>query len=447
MWLRQVSLFAGWLPSIVAIVAWTAFAAGVAWQARAAWQWLLIAVGALVTAQIVAWVLARFGVPGGYPQSFIVWGALPLFASAAALWQSRLVRWWRTTVALVAVVALAAFGALQVNAHYAYLPTLGDLVGAPFPGQVGARQLDGTANLVEARSRLLQFRKSRLGVVTEMDIPAPRSHFHHRPAWVWLPPSYFSYPRVQLPVLMLLSGTPGNPADWLRGDGALKVANAWAVAHHGTAPIMVFPDPNGSFLGDTECVDGPTGRAETYLSVDVPAFVHAHFHASLNPRQWAIAGLSEGGTCALDLVARHPDRFSTFGDFSGDLAPNLGSPNATLHDLYGGSPRAELAHNPTNWFAIDTTAGVAGYLAAGAHDHSALTSEQYIANAARHDHMPIRLTVIPGAGHNFRTWTHALRDAYPWIVNRIDQPTTPNSTQRANPIHAVTTAQHHPIHS
>lgn len=146
------------------------------------------------------------------------------------------------------------------------------------------------------------------------------------------------------------------------------------------------------------------------------------FHASLNPRRWAIAGLSEGGTCALDLVTRHPDRFSTFGDFSGDTAPTLGSQYATLHGLYGGSLRDQLAHNPTNWFAIDTTAGVAGYIAAGSHDHGSITSQQYLATAARHDHMQIRLDIIPGAGHNFRTWTKALRDAYPWIVNRLNQP-------------------------
>ena len=168
----------------------------------------------------------------------------------------------------------------------------------------------------------------------------------------------------------------------------------------------------------------------------MPAFIHARFHASLNPRHWAIAGLSEGGTCALDLVTRHPDRFSTFGDFSGDTAPNLGSQYATLHGLYGGSRRHQLAHNPANWFPIDTTAGVAGYIAAGGRDHGALASQRYLANAARHHHMQIRVDIIAGAGHNFRTWTHALRDAYPWIVNRLNQtpPSHLKSTHAARPI-------------
>src|SRR3954469_13377515 len=85
---------------------------------------------------------------------------------------------------------------------------------------------------------------------------------------------------MHLPVLMLISGTPGVPFDWLRGGGALALANAWAISHGGDAPIMVLPDANGSSWGDTECVDGPRGRAETYLTVDVPAFLRARFDAA-----------------------------------------------------------------------------------------------------------------------------------------------------------------------
>src|SRR5690242_4618409 len=144
----EVSLLGGWLPAVVTIVAWCALVSGIAWWRRAARHWMVLAVGALAAATTVAWVVVPSGVGISYPGSFILWGALPVFALGAALVQWRFVAWWRTTVALLAVPALAAFGALQVNAHYAYLPTLGDLFGAPFPGQVAAHGLDGlTANL------------------------------------------------------------------------------------------------------------------------------------------------------------------------------------------------------------------------------------------------------------------------------------------------------------
>jgi len=146
MWLRQVSLLGGWLPIVVATVAWAAFAFGIAWRRRSAWQWLVVAAGALFAALIVAWILAQSRVPTAYPRSFIVWGSLPVFALGAALWQWRLVGWRRTTVALLSVPALAVFGGLQINAYYAYLPTLGDLLvvcrGFGLVGEGGAASAD-----------------------------------------------------------------------------------------------------------------------------------------------------------------------------------------------------------------------------------------------------------------------------------------------------------------
>ena len=56
---------------------------------------------------------------------------------------------------------------------------------------------------------------------------------------------------------------------------------------------------HGSFLSDTECVDGPRGNAETYLTVDVPRFAAARLGAERRPATWGIAGFSEGGTCAV----------------------------------------------------------------------------------------------------------------------------------------------------
>src|SRR5436305_1264600 len=79
------------------------------------------------------------------------------------------------------------------------------------------------------------------------------SHFHARPAFVWLPPIWFSHPHPRLPALELVAGAPSFPGDWLRGAGALDTLNSYARTHHGWGPIAVVADQNGSFLGDTEC--------------------------------------------------------------------------------------------------------------------------------------------------------------------------------------------------
>jgi S-formylglutathione hydrolase FrmB len=325
--------------------------------------------------------------------------------------QWRHVGWVRRAMGLVSIPAMAVFAAMQINMHYGYIPTVGDLVGAPLPGQVDPARL-----LVPSRPHELG---GVAGAVAHLDLPAPTSRFEHRRGWVWVPPVYFSVPRPRLPVLMLISGTPGRPDDWLRAGGALALANRWADEHHGVAPVMVLPDANGSGTGDTECVNSPRGQAETYLTVDVPRFMIEHFGVAESPRQWAVAGLSEGGTCALVLAARHPDRFSSFADFSGDPAPTLGSDARTIRDLYNGSIGAWRAHDPVRWFATDASMGVEGYFAIGSSNHHDLESLTSLATHARAAHMRIVTDLLPGGGHDWYTWKRALRNAYPWLVNRL----------------------------
>jgi enterochelin esterase-like enzyme len=427
----QLSLMHGWLPWVVAAVAWGSLIFGVAWWRRAIWHWIVILGVAGAAAVVVSWLLhVPSQVGSTYPPSFVMWGALPLFALGVGVWQWVRVAWWRRAVALVAVPGLAAFGGLQINAHYGYLPTLGDLLGAPLPGQVSAANLGGGSRFARMEPRV-RLAVAHNGEVAALHIPAPRSHFHARATFVWLPPAYFERSRPALPVLMLLAGVPGSEADWLRGGGALRIAEEWAHTHKGWAPIMVFPDANGSSTGDTECVDGPRGLADTYLSVDVRDFIHTQFGAPLDAEHWAIGGLSEGGTCALGLATRHPDRFGSFADFSGDLAPTVGSPQKTVTALYGGSWSALEAHDPIDWFRIDAAQGVAGFVAVGAHDYGYLGVERQLALVAHSDQMNLTLDIIPGGGHNFRTWRHALSDAFPWIITRL---TTEPSPPTAAPI-------------
>jgi S-formylglutathione hydrolase FrmB len=418
-WFNHVSLLRGWMPYTVDAVAFATLLGGVAWWRRPPWHWVVIAgvsgVAALALAHLID-APTRFG--NTYPRSFLVWGALPFFAVGAAAWQWSKVGWARRCVVLVAIPALAAFAAVQINRHYGHVPTIGDLLHAPLPGQVppsrlliapGANEPDG----VDAASLPSQ------GVVTHVDIPARESQFVHRRGWVWVPPAYFSVPHPRLPVLVLIAGTPGSPDDWLRAGEALKLANQWARAHDGTAPMMVLPDANGSGTADTECVDGTRGRAETYLTVDVPRFMIERFGAAAGARQWAVAGLSEGGTCALMLVARHPDRFSTFADFAGDAAPTLGSDERTIRSLYNGSTAEWRAHDPVSWFAKDASSGVEGYFAVGSHDDGDIDSVTSLGDSARAAHLKTVVEVIPGGGHNWYTWKRALRDAYPWLVARL----------------------------
>ena len=416
--ITQTSLLHGWFPATVAVVAWGCLVLGVAWWRRSLLSWVVIAAATGAVVLFVQWAIdmpARVG--GTYPGSFDFWVALPLFALAAAVWQWPRSAWWRRGVALLAVPTLLAFGGLQINAHYGYLPTIGDLVGAPLPGQVAARLLH------RHHRRGDPWAIPKNGLVARIDIPALVSGFPHRRAFIWVPPAYFRTPQPHLPVLMLLAGTPGDPGDWLRGGGALDTANSWARRHGGVAPLIVAADQNGYGFGDTECVNGTRGAAETYLTVDVPRFMHEHFGAPLDRHHWAVAGLSEGGTCALELASVHPEQFATFGDFSGDATPIVHNPAYTVTNLFGGSEQAWLAHEPERWFGRDASDGVEGVITVGSKDKGHIPEEQAVESAAVQNHMDVRLDIIPGGGHDFRTWAKSLRMNFPWIVSRLFAPT------------------------
>src|SRR5207248_9513626 len=108
--------------------------------------------------------------------------------------------------------------------------------------------------------------------------------------------------------------------------------------------------------GDTECLNGPAGNAETYLAADVPAWAAAH--PDVAPASWAVAGLSEGGYCAAHLALAHPRLFSAFGDFSGEVRPHFdfGAPAAPGKELRNATLAVQLAEHPpvAAWFETST---------------------------------------------------------------------------------------------
>jgi S-formylglutathione hydrolase FrmB len=186
----------------------------------------------------------------------------------------------------------------------------------------------------------------------EVSIPDTASGFPHRSEYVWLPPTWFAGPAPPaLPVVMMIAGEFNTPADWMRTGDVLPVLDAYAAAHGGQAPILVFVDAGGTFNNDTECVDGPRGNAADHLTADVRPYVIAHFGASADPRQWGVVGWSMGGTCAVDLAVMHPELFDTFDDIAGDAGPEVGTKDQTIARLYGGDAAAWARFDPATVLA------------------------------------------------------------------------------------------------
>ncbi|HEY4410123.1 MAG TPA: alpha/beta hydrolase-fold protein [Acidimicrobiia bacterium] len=246
------------------------------------------------------------------------------------------------------------------------------------------------------------------GALAPLNIPATHSGFDARPGTLYLPPAFFDSPRPALPVIVMVGGTPGGPGDWPRAGYAAQTADAYASAHNGVAPILAFVDHNGGPFADTECVDGPTGHAETYLATDVPRYLADQLHLSPDPRQWAIAGFSEGGTCAFELSVRHPDVYGAFLDIAGDWAPNQGSEADTLKNIYGGDKEAMAAHDPANLLTPGRFRNLRGWFVVGTADHNHVAVADRLVAAARPAGITETRTFLSG-GHNWALASNAFR--------------------------------------
>ena len=300
------------------------------------------------TALVVAahwWVSASGLVADHYPPSILLWVWLGVWAigvGATGWWSGAgVIRMAR--VLTVPVAVLTAF--LLINAYYGYWPTLGVLLDRPVAGQVSAPEVVRELSLRSTEpaigdERWTTARSRRTGLFGPIALPAVPVAFTASPAWLWLPPAFFRSPPGRLPVLLMLTGLPGTSRDWVTAGQAVALADVWANRHQGDAPVMIFLDENGRGDRDTECVNGPQGFADAYLSRDVPAWVASTLGIHPDPSNWGVVGFSEGSTCALDLAIEHPDLFGRFVDIAGDVSPNHGGSTATLQYLYGGSVAA-----------------------------------------------------------------------------------------------------------
>jgi poly(3-hydroxybutyrate) depolymerase len=429
----HVSLVSGWFPHAVIALAVATLAVGV-WSARVRWRRLGgVALAVTVAMVVLAVLIARLEVSDyTWPKSFYAWVGLVVFAGGVAAVGWRLSGWWSRIVALSSVVVTLLMAATLINQHYAYFPTPAALFGQVaadavpvsrvLPLKRAAAQLKlptadetATATVLAAKATPVPHRTH--GAVVTVDLPARHSGFAHRDSLVYLPPAWFRSPRPKLPVIMMLTGTPSLVSDWTRAAHADQIADEYAAAHHGWAPILVFPDPNGSNLGDTECVDSPQGHAETYLSEDVPADIVALFDSA--PPQWAVAGLSEGGMCAALLTARRPEVFSAFADFSGEPGPVIGhNRSATMRLLFGGSKEAWRDHDPLTLLERRRFDGHAAWFEVGADDRGPLAAAKRLDAAATRAGMTTHLVIRSGK-HNFTFWGDAFRHSLPWLASRL----------------------------
>lgn len=404
----SISVLDGWLP----VAAWLAGMAGLAFllvpRRRRRW-WLayplLLAVaiaGTWVLYLLLVYVWLVISEP--LPLDVLAWVAGAAFAILLALYAGRRARWpWRSGAA-VAAIAVVVLAGLQINAYFGQYTTVGSLLGQQTHVPALAAGLKrgagtGTVGTMSARTGAAM---PRHGTVAQAPIAGPASGFDARNAIIYLPPAYTPNGPDRLPVLVLVAGQPGGPQRWLDAGRLARTLDAFAASHHGRAPVVVVADPNGSTAGNTMCMDSHIARADTYLSVDVPAWITRTLNVSDPGRGWAFGGFSFGGTCAIQMATTHPRLYPDVIDISGQREP---APSVKRRDTiaraFGGDAAAFTARVPLTLLAHRSYPGTHAYFAVGTHDRRYGADQDIVSAAARSAGMHVKAIRVPGTGHSW----------------------------------------------
>ncbi|ANI93003.1 alpha/beta hydrolase [Dietzia timorensis] len=337
----------------------------------------------------------------------------------------------RTLGAAVCGVILVAGSAALVNVQFSAYPTAGALFGvdgfdtedpatalAPRDETVAAAPGETIAQALPADWTTPTGDRPTEGVVTDVAIPGELSHFPARTAKVYLPPAYFAEPRPELPVVVAMAGEPGSPEDWTTSLQMPQVMNAFAAQHNGIAPIVVVADPIAERLGNTLCVDSPRGNADTYLAQDVPNWIDKNLQASTDHSQWAVAGYSFGGTCAVQLALAHPELYPNFLAMSPQQEPTIGTRAETVDAFFGGDENAFARHNPLDILAANRFPELHASYAVGTDDSEYGPATEALAAASKKAGIDVESHELPG-GHDYSLWHDALEENLPWLSHSL----------------------------
>ncbi|MCB4207910.1 alpha/beta hydrolase [Arthrobacter sp. UM1] len=435
--LNRLDLVAGPLPLAVGLGALIG-AVVLLWRPRrVSWKrWALVALALAAAAAVLTWAANWFVVhqtdlsEGDLPAEVLLNGGAAILAVVLALAHLVLSRWHHKLGTVVAAALVTAMAFLQINAYYGLYLTVGDITGAsadnvaPLPASMTKR----FATVEKEQSRpgpVAERWKEPLGLpkhgqVFSVQIPGTKSGFQSRTGFVYLPPAYRTKDRPKLPVLMLMTGQPGNPNQWLGTGNIQKIMDSYASRHRGLAPIVVMPDATGPDDEENMCMDSQIARAETYLSQDVPDWIRSTLTVDENPRRWAAAGFSFGGTCALQMATRFPQQFPNAIVMSGEAEPGIYSDrNETIQAAFNGNARQFDSLVPLTLLREQRYPGSAVYFSAGQLDQEYSGYMARTSAAARKAGMLTAVYPIPGVGHTWKVPNATLPRGLEWLSGRL----------------------------
>ncbi|MEV4349914.1 alpha/beta hydrolase-fold protein [Actinoplanes sp. NPDC049596] len=307
--------------------------------------------------------------------------AVLLTAVALAAFWNRL-RWiGRSLLALLSVVSVVAAVGIQLNALTETFPTA--TAAGPVSHDTGASQL---------------FAVTVPGHLTV-------------PMYVYLPAGYHNS-TIRYPVIEAFHGVPGTPQYWVHKLNVKSTLDTEIAAGRMAPTVVLFPQQSPSPTLDTECTDlrgGP--QAETFLTVDVPAYARAHYRIRTDRAGWGLAGYSAGAFCAINLTLRHPGQFAAGASLSGYASAGITIGDGSEHNT--NNPFWRLKHLPQPAAAL--------WLGWAADDKQCSRDSRLLA-AAAHKPLAVTTAVLARGGHSTAVWRQMEAPAFDWLSAHLAGP-------------------------
>ena len=279
------------------------------------------------------------------------------------------------------------------------------------PLEAGLKRPPGAPAAVSLAGWTAAGRPARRRRAAAAVIPGTSSGFHSREAYVYLPPAYQARPRPALPVLVLFSGQPGSPGRLahrrrpaephgpLRGGSTTAWPRWWwwwtrTVPPPATPSAWTAGSPRRTPSSPRTCRPGSTGRW-TWTRI---------------PRQWAAGGFSFGATCAMQMVTRHPDVYSSALAFSSEKEPALAKERRKDHRRHpsAATPRPSNGRHRCSSCRSTASTGTPSTSAPASGTPSSSATWTCCPAAARNAGFTVEARRIPNAGHSWETASKGL---------------------------------------
>jgi S-formylglutathione hydrolase FrmB len=375
------------------------------------------------------------GLTSGGLLAFVVLTAIGL--GAATIW------WWpkfagtgaRMVLARIGMFAGAQFTLmmvllLAVNNYFLFYASWADLLGTNHqPVHIQANNSlivtkpKGTGQPLARQTTAFDNKKkpdpTHDGQIEQVQIQGARTGLTTQ-AYVFLPPQYFQkqFAKRHFPVMYDFTGFPGLPDQLVT---RLKVPSTAATEMNAgqiqpMIIVMMRPSPTSVMPKDTECTDVPGGpQVLSFYTQDVAEALLSTYRVASNPHAWGAMGDSTGGYCAVKLAMKASDRFTAAVSMAGYFYPRQ---DWQTGDLYAGSKQVKndnsliwrLQHLPPPPISVLITTSPDGERDFG--------EARKFLQAARAPLTTDKI-LVPGGGHNPRTWRRVLPSALLWMSQHL----------------------------